>query len=159
MYEGSQKYCGNIIYCACVLLISVTFDAWLMFNSSFVKVDVGVFVQIEYRPVIKLLHLKSNSPTQIKAKVTAPSFGKVKFWQPNLYVVADERSGWPTTAATTDKIGQVHQMVPDDYQIKLRDSRGCWHLERTCLSCALKWTFQKPRWSSLSKISLSLSID
>lgn len=101
--------------------------------------------KIEYRAVIKYLFLKGNTPTQIKDELDAvygdfaPSFTTVKFWAAEFKrgrtsLVFDERSGRPKTATTGDNIAQVHQMVLDNRQIKVRDRRGYEYVQRTCLS-------------------------
>ena len=46
----------------------------------------------------------------------------------------NERSGRPKTATTDENIAEVHQMVPDDCRINVRESRGYEHVRRTCLS-------------------------
>lgn len=98
------------------------------------SVDVSVFVKmekIEYRAVIKFLHLKGNTPAQIKAELDAvygdfaSSFAIVKRWaakfkRDRTSLVDDERSGRPT-ATTTDNIEKVHQMILDDRRVKIRE--------------------------------------
>ncbi|XP_011647659.1 histone-lysine N-methyltransferase SETMAR-like [Pogonomyrmex barbatus] len=88
--------------------------------------------KIEYRAVIKFLHLKGNTPTQIKAELdaiyedSAPSFATVKRWAAEFKrgrtsLADDERSGRPTTATIADNIERIHQMILDDRRIKVRE--------------------------------------
>lgn len=88
--------------------------------------------KIECRAVIKFLHLKNNTPTQIKTEMdsvygeSAPSFSTVKFWvaefkrgRTNLY--DDERVGRPKTATNQDIVQKVHRLVLNDRRIKVRE--------------------------------------
>ena len=95
--------------------------------SVFMKID-----KIEYRVVIKYLFLKSNTPTQIEEELdyvygdSAPSFTTVKFWAAEFKrgrksLGDSERSGRPKTASIDENIAKVHQMVPDDRRIKVRE--------------------------------------
>src|SRR5436190_23298789 len=88
--------------------------------------------KIEYRAVIKFLHLKGNTSAQIKAELdavygdSAPSFATVKRWvaefkRGRTSLADDERSGRPTTATTIDNIEEIHQMVMDNRRIKVRE--------------------------------------
>lgn len=88
--------------------------------------------KIEYRAVIKYLHLKGNTPAQIKAELNAvygewaPSFATVKRWTAEFKrgrtsLADDERSGRPTTATTSENIGKIHQMILYDCKIKMRE--------------------------------------
>ncbi|XP_018310250.1 putative uncharacterized protein FLJ37770 [Mycetomoellerius zeteki] len=74
----------------------------------------------------------SNTSTQIKAELdavygdSAPSFVTVKRWiakfkRGRTSLADDERSGWPTTAATTDNIEEINQMIMDNRRIKIRE--------------------------------------
>ncbi|XP_018309484.1 putative uncharacterized protein FLJ37770 [Mycetomoellerius zeteki] len=73
-----------------------------------------------------------NTSTQIKAELDAvygdsvPSFATVKKWvaefkRGRTNLADDERSGWPTTAITTDNIEEIHQMIMDNRRIKVRE--------------------------------------
>ena len=107
----------------------------------FVKME-----KIEYRAVINYLFLKGNTPMQIKDKLdavygdSAPSFTTVKFWAAEFKrgctsLGDNERSGRPKTVTTDDNIAQIHQMVLDNRQIKVkRDRKGYEYVQRTCLS-------------------------
>ena len=82
---------------------------------------------------------------------SAPSFTKVKYWAAEFKrgrksLGDDECSGRPKTATTDENVAKVHQMVPDDRRIKVRerDSRGYEHVKRTCLS-HIKSTFSHER--------------
>lgn len=89
--------------------------------------------KIEYRSIIKFLHLKRKTPTEIKAeldsvygKKAAPSFSTVKSWvaefkRGRTSLVDEDRSGRPKTATTEEIIEKVHKLVIDDRQIKLRE--------------------------------------
>ncbi|KYN22438.1 hypothetical protein ALC57_05156 [Trachymyrmex cornetzi] len=88
--------------------------------------------KIEYRAIIKFLYLKGNTSTQIKAELdavyedSAPSFATVKRWvaefkRGRISLADDERSGRPTTATTTDNIEEIHQVIMDNCQIKIRE--------------------------------------
>ncbi|KYN15691.1 hypothetical protein ALC57_12093 [Trachymyrmex cornetzi] len=88
--------------------------------------------KIEYRALIKFLHLKGNTSTQMKAELdavygdSAPSFATVKrsvveFKRGRTSLADDERSGRPTTATTTDNIEKIHQMIMDNRRIKIRE--------------------------------------
>ncbi|KYN13635.1 hypothetical protein ALC57_14173 [Trachymyrmex cornetzi] len=78
--------------------------------------------KIEYRVLIKFLHLKGNTSTQIKAELDAvyedpaPSFATVKRWvaefkRGRTSVTDDERLRRPTTATTTDNIEEIHALL------------------------------------------------
>ncbi|KYN24367.1 hypothetical protein ALC57_04029 [Trachymyrmex cornetzi] len=84
--------------------------------------------KIEYRAIIKFLHLKGNTSTQIKAELddvygdSAPSFATVKRWVAEFKcdrtsLADDERSGRPTTATTTDNIEEILQMIMDKLKL------------------------------------------
>jgi [histone H3]-lysine36 N-dimethyltransferase SETMAR len=101
--------------------------------------------KIEYRAVIKFLHLKGNTPAQIKAELDAvygdssPSFATVKRWVAEFKcgrtsLADDERSGRPITATTSDNIEKVHQMVLNDHRIKVREISEALNIskERVC---------------------------
>ena len=106
------KACENCSHSGCSVV-------W----QSFVPINVSVFVKmekIEYRAIIKFLHLKSNTLAQIKAELdavygdSAPSFATVKRWAAEfkcgrISLTDDERSGRPTTAIITDNIEKVHK--------------------------------------------------
>ncbi|KYN21168.1 hypothetical protein ALC57_06462, partial [Trachymyrmex cornetzi] len=87
--------------------------------------------KIEYRAIIKFLNLKGNTSTQIKIELgavygdSAPSFATVKRWvaefKRDRTSLADECSGRPTTATTTDNIEEIHQMIMDTRRIKIRE--------------------------------------
>ncbi|GFS64397.1 HTH_48 domain-containing protein [Trichonephila clavipes] len=88
--------------------------------------------KIKYRAVIKYLLLKDNTPTQIKDELdsvygnSAPSFTTVKFWAPEFKrgrksLEDVKRSGRPNTATDGENIAKVHQMVLDDFRIKVRE--------------------------------------
>ncbi|KYN16546.1 hypothetical protein ALC57_11207 [Trachymyrmex cornetzi] len=101
--------------------------------------------KIEYRAIIKFLHLKGNTSTQIKAELdavygdSAPSFATVKRWviefkRGRTSLADGERSGRPTTATTTDNIEEIHQMIMDNRRIKIREiaEAVCISKERVC---------------------------
>ncbi|KAL6257504.1 hypothetical protein P5V15_011074 [Pogonomyrmex californicus] len=101
--------------------------------------------KIEYRAVIKFLHLKGNTPAQIKIELdavygdSAPSFATVKRWAAEFKrgrtsLADDERSGRPKTATTADNIENIHQMVLDDRRIKVREIAEAMGIskERVC---------------------------
>ncbi|XP_018309051.1 uncharacterized protein [Mycetomoellerius zeteki] len=111
------------------MAIVATLDVQFLFDNHlchFVKME-----KIEYRAIIKFLHLKGNTSTQIKAELdavygdSAPSFATVKRWvaefkRDRTSLADDERSGQPTTA-TTDNIEEIHQMIMDNRRIKIRE--------------------------------------
>ncbi|GFU89610.1 histone-lysine N-methyltransferase SETMAR [Trichonephila clavipes] len=86
-----------------------------------------------------------NTPTQIKDKLdsvygdsTAP-FTTVKYWAAKFKrdrksLGDDERSGRPNTASTDENIAKVHQMVPDEHRIKVREIAEAMNMstERVC---------------------------
>ncbi|GFW11503.1 HTH_48 domain-containing protein [Trichonephila clavipes] len=107
---------------------------------------------IEYRAVIKYLFLKGNTPEKIKDELdsvcadSAPSFTTVTFWAAEFNrgrksLIDDDHSERPNNATTDENIAKVDQMVLDDHQIKMRDSRGYEHVKITCLS-HIKSTFR-----------------
>lgn len=86
--------------------------------------------KIEYRAVIKFLHLKGNTSTEIKAELIsvygdrAPSFSTIKSWvaefkRGRTSIFDEERAGRPKTATTLDIVEKVHRIVMDDDQLKL----------------------------------------
>lgn len=96
------------------------------------SVDVFVKIEkIEYRTVIKCLHLKGNTLAQIKAELSAvygnfaPSFATVKRstaeFKRNRTSLVDERLGRSITVTITDNIEEVYYMILDDRRIKFRE--------------------------------------
>lgn len=86
--------------------------------------------RIEYRSVIKFLHLEGNSPAAIKERLdkvygtSAPSYSTVKNWVAELKrgrttICDEERSGRPKTATTQELVDLVHQIVMDDRRLKV----------------------------------------
>ncbi|GFT72908.1 HTH_48 domain-containing protein [Trichonephila clavipes] len=138
--------------------------------------------KVEYRAVIKYLFLKGNTPTQIKDEFdsvygdSASSFTTGKFWAAEFKrgrksLGDDERAGRPNTATIDENIAKVHQMVLNDHQIKVRDSRSYEHVKRTCLSyfkstfrhekavCALGAAFASVRPKTCSNEHFKRSVD
>lgn len=83
--------------------------------------------KLEYRAVIKFLHFKEKTPTEIKAELdsvygdTAPSFTTVETWAAEFKrgrtnIFYEERSERPRTA-TTEMIDYVHEIVMDDRRL------------------------------------------
>ncbi|KYN18346.1 hypothetical protein ALC57_09342 [Trachymyrmex cornetzi] len=99
--------------------------------------------KIEYRVIIKFLHLKGNTSTKIKAELdsvygdSAPSFATVKRWvaefkRGRTSLADDECSGRPKTATITDNIKEIHQMIMDNRRIKIRETAVGISKERFC---------------------------
>lgn len=113
---------------------------------SFVTVNVSVFIKmekIEYY-MIKFLHLKGNTPAQIKAELDnvdkdfSPSFAIVKRWAAEFKrgrtsLADDKRLGRPTTATTTNNIKKIHQLVLNDHRIKVREIVEAVNILKKCV--------------------------
>ena len=70
---------------------------------------------------------------------SAPSFTTVKFWAAEFKrgrksLGEDECSGRPKTATTDESMAKVHEMVPDDRRIKVREIAEVMNMskERVC---------------------------
>ena len=95
-------------------------------RENFIKMD-----KLEYRAVIKFLHLQRKTPQQIHEEMSAvygsdaPSYDVVKHWRRQfksgrISIYDEPRSGRPTTAKNEDTIGKIEKMVNDDRRICIK---------------------------------------
>ena len=88
--------------------------------------------KIEYRAVIKFLHLKGKKTQEIKDELdsvygeASPSFTTVKHWvaeykRGRTSIFDEERSGRPKTATTDEMVDLVHQTVMKDRRLTVMD--------------------------------------
>ena len=88
--------------------------------------------KIEYRAVMKFLHLKEKKTQEIKDELdsvygeASPSFTTVKYWvaeykRGRTSILDEERSGRPKTATTDEMVDLVHQTVMEDRRLTLTD--------------------------------------
>ena len=88
--------------------------------------------KIEYRAVMKFLHLKEKKTQEIKDELdsvyaeASPSITTVKYWvaeykRGRTSILDEERSGRPKTATTDEMVDLVHQTVMEDRRLTLTD--------------------------------------
>ena len=88
--------------------------------------------KVEYRALIKFLHLKGKKTQEIKDELdsvygeASPSFTTVKHWvaeykRGRTSIFDEERSGRPKTATTDEMVDLVHQTVTKDRQLTVMD--------------------------------------
>jgi transposase len=86
----------------------------------------------EYRAVIKFLVKEGLTPNEIYSKFievygdSSPSFSTIKKWaaefkRGHTSLKDDPREGCPKSATPPEIIEQVHNMVLDDWQMKVRE--------------------------------------
>jgi transposase len=86
----------------------------------------------EYRAVIKFFVKEGLTPNEIHSKFTkvygdsSPSFSTIKKWAAEFKcgctsLENDQREGHPKSATTPEIIEQVHNVVLDDWRMKVRD--------------------------------------
>jgi len=98
----------------------------------------------EYRAVIKFFVKEGLTPNEIHSKFIKVygdfllNFQQLRNGLPSLNVAVpsledDSREGHPKSATTTESIKQVHNMVLDDRQMKVREIADHYrHFKRTC---------------------------
>lgn len=88
--------------------------------------------KVEYRSVIKFLHLKGKNNAEIKAELdgaygeSAPSLATVKFWKAEFVrgrtsVFDDDRPGRSNEVTTPETINKIHDKILADRRIKIRE--------------------------------------
>ena len=88
--------------------------------------------KIQYRAVIKLFAKEDLVPTEIHSKFikvygdSSASFATIKKWAAEFKrgrtgLEDDPRKGRPKSATTPEIIEQVHDMVLDDWRMKVRE--------------------------------------
>ena len=88
--------------------------------------------KIEYRAVIKFLHLKGKKNDEIKTELDsvyhdqAPSLSTIKRWTAEFKrgrtsVEDEQRSGRPKDALTEETIEKIHDIVMNDRRVKVRE--------------------------------------
>jgi transposase len=100
--------------------------------------------KIEYRAVIKFFVKEGFTPNEIHSKFikvygdSSRSFSTIKKWavefkRGRTSLEDESREGHPKSATTTESIKQVHDMVLDDRQMKVREIADHYrHFKRTC---------------------------
>nr|XP_033783950.1 histone-lysine N-methyltransferase SETMAR-like [Geotrypetes seraphini] len=105
--------------------------------------------KIEYRAVIKFLHLQGKSPTEIKYELdtvygdASPSFSKVKAWAAEFKrssqasTVKEECSGCPKSATTNEMVDEVHRIVMVDCRLTLNEIAEAAGISSECVHTIL----------------------
>jgi histone-lysine N-methyltransferase SETMAR len=103
--------------------------------------------KIEYRTVIKFF-VKGLTPNEIHSKFIkvnwdlSPSFSTIKKWaaefkRGHTSLEDDPREGRPESATTPEIIEQVHDMVLDDWRMKLREIAETIGISKECVGYIL----------------------
>jgi len=106
--------------------------------------------KIEYRAIIKFFVKEGLTPNEIHSKFikvygdSSPSFSTIQKWAAKFKrgrtsLEDDPREGHPKSATTPEIIEQVHNMVLDDRQMKVREIAETIGISKERVGHILHW--------------------